>query len=131
MSTVGAPYGWRSCVFYQTMAGAGVSLTARAFAKKFYKSTKWLKCRASYIAERRAIDGGLCERCRQVMGYIVHHVIWLTPENVNDPEITLNHDNLEYVCLDCHNRIEEGERYCLFDERGQVMAFDDRQAGER
>ena len=29
-------------------------------------------------AEQVAIDGGLCQRCGQELGYIVHHKIWLT-----------------------------------------------------
>ena len=48
-------------------------------------------CRAAYIAERVAIDGGLCETCGLVPGQIVHHTVWLTEDNVNDPDIALNH----------------------------------------
>lgn len=64
---------------------------ARAFAKKFYNSKAWKSCRAAYIAERVAIDGGLCETCGLVPGLIVHHTVWLTEDNVNDPDIALNH----------------------------------------
>lgn len=32
------------------------------------------------------------------------------PNNINDPEISLNHDNLEYLCLDCHNEHHDFER---------------------
>jgi len=96
---------------------------AQEFAKAFYNSKAWLKCRASYIADRTAIDGGLCQRCGEELGYIVHHKEWLTPENVNDPDIALNHDNLEYVCLLCHNKIDqesEDARY-RFGPDGQVI----------
>lgn len=75
---------------------------AREFAKKFYKSDKWLKCRNDYIKRVK-----VCERCAKEgidkPGYIVHHKIHLNPNNINNPEITLNHENLEYLCLDCHN----------------------------
>ena len=96
---------------------------ARAFAHAFYTSPAWRFCRAAYLAERRAVDGGMCERCHDQLGYIVHHREWLTPENINDPDVALNHRNLEYVCLTCHNKIEQGEdaaRY-QFGPDGQVL----------
>ena len=80
---------------------------AKEWAKKFYKSKGWINCRASYINERRAIDGGMCEVCKQELGYIVHHKILLTPENINDPEIALNHKHLTFDCKRCHDK-EEG-----------------------
>jgi len=70
----------------------------KAWAKRFYHSKQWLRVRK--LAILRA--NGLCERCERP-GYIVHHIIELTPDNVTDPMIALNTDNLEYVCLDCHN----------------------------
>lgn len=96
----------------------------REFAKKFYNSAAWDKCRAAYISKRRAIDGGLCETCRRRYGHIVHHRIWLTPENVNDPEVALNMDNLKYDCLTCHNKEKERGDVLpeiLFDEDGQPI----------
>lgn len=78
----------------------------KEFAKSFYNSALWQKCRASYISDRLLRDGGLCEECGDAPGYIVHHITELTPENITDPEITLNHDNLEYVCKECHDRFE-------------------------
>ena len=84
-------------------------LMARDFARAFYNSAKWRKCRESFIKERIAIDGGMCQTCGQVPGYIVHHTIWLTPDNINDPDVALNHELLKYDCLECHNREIEGE----------------------
>lgn len=80
---------------------------AKEFAKIFYKSRSWRKCRKSYIEQRRAVDGGLCEICRERLGYYVHHKVLLTPDNIDDPMIALNHNLLEYVCKPCHDR-EEG-----------------------
>ena len=72
--------------------------------KSFYKTAAWLKCRDGYIKH----VGGLCERCLArgliVPGYIVHHKCYLNAENITDPSITLNWDNLEYLCHDCHNK---------------------------
>lgn len=76
---------------------------AKEFAKKFYASKAWQKCRAAYIAS----VFGLCERCGRP-GYIVHHKVTLTPNNINDPDITLNFERLEYLCHDCHNREHGG-----------------------
>jgi len=79
---------------------------AHTFAKPFYDSHAWQVCRKSYIAERIKIDGGLCEACHSRIGYIVHHKIMIDETNVNDPNITLNHDNLQYVCKFCHDRFD-------------------------
>lgn len=69
------------------------------FAKQFYDSKEWQRCRESYIRKVH----GVCEWCGNP-GYIVDHIIELTPENISDPNITLNHDNLQYLCLTCHNK---------------------------
>lgn len=98
----------------------------KEFAKTFYHSKQWQKCRSSYIKERISIDGGMCELCHSDPGYIVHHKITLTPENIYDPEIALNHEHLQYVCHNCHNKIDHFgnkiEKYfnqCGFDAEGQ------------
>ena len=78
------------------------------FANKFYGSQAWKECRSQFAASR----GRLCERCL-ARGLItagtkeqpleVHHKIPLTPDNVNDPNVTLNWDNLELLCKNCHD----------------------------
>ena len=78
---------------------------SREFAGSFYQSAAWVKCRASYIAWRRSVDGGMCERCHEVPGKILHHKVELSPENINNPDITLGFDNLMYVCHNCHDQI--------------------------
>ena len=96
---------------------------ARDFARGFYDSPEWRKCRKAFIDQRISIDGGLCQECKDALGHIVHHTIPLAPDNIGNPEITLNHDLLEFVCLICHNRIDaddEDERY-TFDETGQLV----------
>ena len=54
---------------------------------------------------RQGIDGGMCEECRDRTGYIVHHRQELTDQTLNDPELSLSWDNLEFVCKACHDRI--------------------------
>lgn len=92
---------------------------AQDFAKAFYGSKAWLQCRLSYIAS----VFGLCEQCRKP-GYIVHHKIKLTTENINDPMITLNHANLQYLCIECHNAIDSEDvvrKDLRFDAAGQLV----------
>lgn len=95
---------------------------AKNYAKSFYKSKSWLSCRAAYIAERIMIDGGMCQHCGRVPGYIVDHIEEISPSNIGDPEITLNHDNLQYICQPCHN-IKTFRRgtVILFGEDGQPL----------
>lgn len=83
---------------------------AKEFAKKFYKSKAWRACRRAYIDSRIEKDGGLCEECHEEPGYIVHHKIILTAQNINNPDISLNHRHLAYVCKYCHDR-EEGHAF--------------------
>lgn len=97
------------------------------FAKRFYKSKSWRECRRAYIAKRIQIDGGLCEECRDAQGYIVHHRVTLTPENIRNPGVALNHSLLAYVCKDCHdayeghglNKVRPG--LCTFSADGQPV----------
>ncbi len=101
---------------------------AKEFARAFYKSKAWRNCRASFISKRVAIDGGLCQTCgirTGNLGYIVHHdKVWINESNINDPNVTLNHDNLKYDCQTCHNQEKEGKqeqpRY-YFGENGEVI----------
>lgn len=93
----------------------------REFARKFYNSREWHKARQSYISHVH----GLCERCGRP-GKIVHHKTYITPMNMNNPDITLSFNNLEYVCHYCHNeehlKSRVIERGLMFDEDGQVVA---------
>ncbi|GLC32910.1 HNH endonuclease [Clostridium omnivorum] len=95
---------------------------AKEFAVKFYKSKAWLECRDGFIQSVH----GLCNRCGNP-GYIVHHKELLTPDNINNPNVTLNWDKLEYLCQCCHNKehmsnndkaINNGLR---FDSNGQIV----------
>ena len=74
------------------------------FTQPFYNSGAWKDCRAEY---RKSV-GGLCEECKKngiiTVGDEVHHKIPLTPQNIKDPNITLNWANLELLCKDCHKK---------------------------
>lgn len=69
-----------------------------SFAFRFYKSWEWQCCRAEYLKKEP-----LCERCGMPAEH-VHHKIRLTPDNLKDPTIALNFDNLESLCEKCHKK---------------------------
>ena len=86
----------------------------------FYKSPAWLAARELKIMS----VNGLCERCGQI-GIEVHHKIRLTVENANDSSISLNLDNLELLCRECHNK--EHKRFIKevkFDSDGNLKNSD-------
>ncbi len=68
----------------------------------------------------------LCERCLKEgvaePAVIVHHKIYINEDNIHDPSITLNFDNLEALCMRHHNEEHFGanvKRYRV-DEFGRV-----------
>ena len=91
------------------------------YAARFYKSKQWQACRLAYAKK----VGGLCEQCLKNglynPGVIVHHKIHITPENIQIPEITMNFENLELLCRDCHAAMHSSgiKRYEV-DELGRV-----------
>ncbi|MCT2535701.1 HNH endonuclease [Aquibacillus koreensis] len=95
----------------------------KPYAKQFYKSKAWRQCRDAYFI----CQHGLCERCGDP-GLIVHHKEYITPSNINDLDITLNHDNLDLLCQTCLNQEHHGAKQSvvrddvMFDERGNLIA---------
>lgn len=75
--------------------------------KKFYNSTAWRK-----VSKKMKVDVGyVCNRCKWFGDFkdmITHHVIYLTDTNVDDYEVSLNEDNLEVICIQCHNKEHSG-----------------------
>lgn len=74
---------------------------------QFYCTKAWTDLSYRLKVER----GGKCERC----GFIAvakedwplligHHKIELTESNIDNPEISLNPDKIEIICLHCHNK---------------------------
>jgi 5-methylcytosine-specific restriction endonuclease McrA len=106
---------------------------SRKFSRLFYNSKEWKAVR-QYVLMR---DRFLCQKCG-APAEEVHHIIHLTPENIWDPKIALNPENLVSLCRDDHfaehvHDKEAGKRrkYGLsegdcadgfhFDENGQVV----------
>lgn len=99
---------------------------AQEFAEAFYKSKEWNRCRESYLKSQSY----LCERCLQngkmTPAKIVHHVVHLNPNNITNPEITLNWSNLQAVCKQCHEEIHgycgrQNQKRYKVDEFGNVI----------
>lgn len=93
----------------------------KEYAKKFYKSKAWENCRKAFIA---TLVDKTCACCKEAPGKIVHHKQHITEANINNPFITLNFDNLEYICQTCHTQ-EHLKEECIredlmFDEEGNV-----------
>lgn len=71
---------------------------AREFAQPFYKSKAWQECRTAYLSQVNY----LCERCDNPAA-VVHHKKYINESNINNPAITLDWNNLEALCMECHN----------------------------
>lgn len=105
--------------------------------REFYLSKAWQDVRKAVWLKQNL----LCARCHKpvyvdgISEYIpkgqrrtgiVHHKIYLTETNINNIDITLNIDNLEGLCKDCHEKehargqgIRKGYR---FDENGNLIS---------
>ena len=93
--------------------------------KTWYDSPRWRVPRDKYKAKRIEIDGGMCELCRDELGYIVDHIKELNEHNFDDINVRLSEDNLQYICLKCHNQKTFKRQAALaegyyINERGEV-----------
>ena len=89
--------------------------------RRFYDSVIWKRAKQEKIMMAR----GICERCGR-KGTEVHHKIPLTDDNIDDPNISINPDNLELLCKSCHDQArcdEEGTNpnRIEFTENGDVI----------
>lgn len=90
---------------------------AKEYAQQFYRSKEWKHTRLAYYKFKI----GICERCGRP-GRIVHHKEHITPENIDNPKITLSFKNLELLCDDCHNKEhKEKEKRYTFDAEGNII----------
>lgn len=74
--------------------------------QRFYARKAWMDLRWMLIVQRF----GVCARCGKSFAddtskLTAHHKIELTEKTINDPLIALNPDNIEIVCIGCHNHI--------------------------
>lgn len=84
---------------------------------KFYHSKAWKDTSEAYMSSKYYI----CERCDN-SATICHHKEYITINNVDNPDITLNWDNLEALCIKCHNKehFKKDDEY-YFDDEGNIV----------
>ena len=77
---------------------------AQSWAMELYQSKAWHDLRQALILQR----GLRCEECGKLVTnpskLIGDHVQELTPENVHNPLVALNPNNVRLICADCHNK---------------------------
>lgn len=71
---------------------------------RFYASKAWNDLRNRRILE----TNGRCERCGRdcsddLSKLVGHHKVRLTDETLADPSVALNPENIEVLCMRCHN----------------------------
>ena len=89
----------------------------------FYKTQAWKRTAKAYAKSKQ----NLCELCRDqgliTPGEFVHHIIHLTPENLDDPSVALAWENLQLVCRKHHAELHQKNRKRFsVDEYGRVTA---------
>lgn len=97
---------------------------SHAWAYAFYHSRSWRECREAYGTS----EHWLCEDCHGPGNTVHHHKVWLTPSNIDDPDITLGWWNLRLVCKDCHAKAHRPRGATregfAFDEDGNLVPSD-------
>lgn len=73
----------------------------RTWQIKFYNSKPWITLRNRIRSAKRM----RCDMCGRLIHSksIVDHIIEIDETNYQDESITLNEDNLQLLCLECHN----------------------------
>jgi 5-methylcytosine-specific restriction enzyme A len=98
-------------------------MTRRETMTAFYSSIEWKRCREGYKKYRRYI----CERCGNTSKkMIVHHKIHLDEDKILCPDVALDWNNLELLCIECHNKEHFKEdkmiRYRVADN-GEILPY--------
>lgn len=76
-------------------------------------------CRKNYLDLAQACkikSGGVCAKCGGVFDISElrpHHKVELTLDNIDDVNVTLNPDNIEVLCHDCHNAVHKRFGYAV------------------
>ena len=101
---------------------------AKKFAEKIYGSQKWKRLRKQ-IAESNFYICQMCGRPFSSDDIIIHHITHINQNNVDNPQITFNQDNLICVCRSCHAKIHRDDyrkrrgRNILFDADGNIIGI--------
>lgn len=88
----------------------------RSTDTSFYNGKLWRKVSRLYLQSKCYV----CERCGQP-ATICHHKIYLNDSNKTDPAIAYSFDNLEALCLDCHNKEHFTNDAVVFNAAGDIV----------
>ena len=105
---------------------------AKEFSRAIYNGRRWRKSAKAYAESRCYI----CERCRNKFArrdgkrkrWMVHHRQPLTKENVHDDLLVYGWDNLQLLCIECHNAVHgraDAGRRMAFDADGNLVGFEE------
>lgn len=95
----------------------------KEFAQQFYSSKAWQRTRTAYAKSKHNLCEICLSKCIIKPGVIVHHKVHIDPDTINDPNVTLDWNNLQLVCRDCHAEIHDRrQRRYKIDEMGHVVA---------
>lgn len=87
----------------------------------FYSSAAW----RAFSSMIRISRFHVCELCGVPNASEVHHLIHINKDNINDPAVTLNADNVMLLCRHCHYAIHERGKYRVrrsqFDALGNIV----------
>ena len=101
---------------------------AKEFARAFYRSQAWQSVRQQALMR----DCFTCQICG-ARAQEVHHIVELTAENIHDRNVSLNLNNLQSLCHNCHKAItaeEHGLKHLdcdpgyYFDSTGQLQRYE-------
>ncbi len=102
---------------------------AKGFSYRFYHSTAWEQAREQALQR----DSYLCQHCLargvETPAVMVHHIVELTPTNINDSDISTNLANLVSLCDLCHKKthgwVRQGStrQGLTFDEDGNLISL--------
>ena len=71
---------------------------------KFYNSKPWRDLAYKLKIQANGKCNGCGDTVLDTKYLIAHHKIELNEGNIYNPEVTLNPDNIEVLCHDCHNK---------------------------
>lgn len=110
----------------RTLSALLLGENMRSIDESFYKTRTWRRVQANYMRQAHFF----CERCKKkglmVPAKIVHHKDYLTKADLKNPEKLYSFENLEALCLDCHNAEHfKHERRYEIDKQGKLIFCED------
>lgn len=85
---------------------------AQAWAKKFYNSKEWRQLREQLIVAANFLCADCGENYLKDSAQLIgHHIKNLTPQNINDVNVSLNPANIKIICRRCHDKAHDRFSY--------------------